>query len=78
MNVVFGQQALLGIISHIFFIGLAFFALRAIMFEKWIKKNHVFQAQLLYILLSITIGSIVSNFFLDISYWSRELPYLFG
>ncbi|MFC4410659.1 DUF1146 family protein [Chungangia koreensis] len=78
MNLMIGQQALLGIISHVFFIGLAFYALRAIMFDKWIKKNHVFQAQLLYILLSITIGSIVSNFFLDISYWSKELPFLFG
>ena len=77
MSLIIGQQALLGTISHIFFIALSFYALRAIMFEKWIKKNHVFQAQLLYILLSITIGSIVSNFFLDISYWSRDLPFLF-
>ena len=77
MSLIIGQQALLGIISHIFFIGLSFYALRAIMFDKWIKKHHVFQAQLLYILLSITIGSVVSNFFLEISYWSKELPYLF-
>jgi len=41
------------------------------------KKNRVFKIQLIYILLSIAIGSAVSNFFLQISSWSGKLPYLF-
>lgn len=72
-----GQQAVLGIISHVFFIGVSFYALQALMIDKFIKKNHVFQAQLLYIFLSILIGTSVSNFFLTISGWSNQLPYLF-
>ncbi|MCZ8537212.1 DUF1146 family protein [Paenisporosarcina quisquiliarum] len=73
-----GQQAILGILSHVFFIGITFFALRAVMIEKVVKKQHVFQVQLLYILLSIAIGSSVSNFFLNMSNWSKQLPFLFS
>jgi len=73
-----GQQAILGILSHVFFIGITFFALRAVMIEKVVKKQHVFQVQLLYILLSIAIGTSVSNFFLNMSNWSKQLPFLFS
>lgn len=78
MNDVFAHNPMLGIVSHIFFIGLSFYALQAIMPEKIIKKNHVFQSQILFILLSFAIGSTVSNFFLDISYWSGRIPTLFN
>ncbi|TWT03536.1 DUF1146 family protein [Planomicrobium sp. CPCC 101079] len=77
METVVGQQALISIFSHIFFTGVAFYALRAVMFEKWIRKQHVLQAQILYIFLSIAIGLAVSTFFLNISLWSRQLQYLF-
>jgi len=72
-----GQEALLGILSHIFFIAITFYALQAFMLEKIFKKNKVFQIQLIYILLSIAIGTTVSNFFLQVSNWSGKLPYLF-
>jgi len=72
-----GQEALIGILSHIFFIAITFYALQAFMLEKIFKKNKVFQIQLIYILFSIAIGSAVSNFFLQISNWSGKLPYLF-
>ncbi|MGE7914289.1 DUF1146 family protein [Lysinibacillus xylanilyticus] len=72
-----GQEALIGILSHIFFIAITFYALQAFMLEKLFKKNKVFQVQLIYILFSIAIGSAVSNFFLQISNWSGKLPYLF-
>ncbi|MDN3449804.1 DUF1146 family protein [Planococcus sp. APC 3906] len=77
METMIGQQALISIFSHIFFSGVAFYAMRAVMFEKWIRKEHVLQAQILYIFLSISIGLAVSTFFLNISVWSRQLPYLF-
>lgn len=77
MEIMIGQTALISIISHIFFVGVSFYALRAVMFEKWIRKHHVLQAQILYIFLSITIGMAVSTFFLNIASWSRQLPYLF-
>lgn len=78
MDGVFAFQPLLAIISHVFFIGVSFYALQALMLDKIIKKNHVFQAQILYIFLSIIIGATVSNFFLELSYWSRRLPFLFN
>ena len=61
----FGQQALLSIISHLAFIALAWYALQALNFEKFLRANRVFQARVLYLLLAIVLGSIVSNFFLD-------------
>lgn len=72
------HQPLLAIISHVFFIGVSFYAMRALMLDKIIKTNHVFQAQIIYIFLSIVIGTSVSNFFLELSYWSGRLPFIFS
>ncbi|MCH4826862.1 MAG: DUF1146 family protein [Planococcus sp. (in: firmicutes)] len=77
MENMIGQNALISIFSHIFFTGVAFYAMRALMIEKLIHKHHILQAQILYIFLSIAIGTMVSTFFLNISSWSRQLPYLF-
>lgn len=77
MHNIIAQQAVLGIISHLFFIAVSFYALRAVMLDKFLKANHVFQVQILYIFLSIVIGTTVSNFFLTLSSWSNQLPYLF-
>lgn len=71
-------QPLLAIVSHVFFIAVAFYALQAIMPDKIVRKNRVFQAQILFIFLSIMIGTAVSNFFLEISYWSGRLPFMFS
>jgi uncharacterized integral membrane protein (TIGR02327 family) len=70
----FGQQALISIFSHLLFIGLSWWALQAIHFDKLLRPNRVLQARVLYILLSIFIGSTVSNFFLDYLLWSKQLP----
>lgn len=72
----FGIQSLLGVISHILFIMLSFWALRAVRFENWIHKDHVKQAQVLYIFVSIAIGYTVSSFFLEFINLSKTLPYL--
>ncbi|HFQ6393661.1 TPA: DUF1146 family protein, partial [Listeria monocytogenes] len=44
------------IISHLLFIVIAFWALQAINYEKFIKKNHVTQARLLFVIISIVLG----------------------
>ncbi len=72
-----GQQAIIGIASHIFFVGVSFYALQALRLEQIFKKGRTFQIQVLYILLSIAIGSTVSDFFISFSSWSQQLPYLF-
>lgn len=72
-----GQQALFGIIAYIFFIGVTFYALQAFRLEQIFKKGKTFQIQVLYILLSIAIGSSVADFFINFTNWSQNLPYLF-
>ena len=77
MGLLSSEQALIAILANVFFIGISFYALQALMMDKIIKKNRVFQAQLFYILASIMIGSIVANFFLNLTNWSNQLPFLF-
>lgn len=77
LDYLYGVNPILAIVSHIFFIGVTFYALQAVLPSHLIKKNHVFQAQILFILVSIAIGWAVSNFFLEISYWSGRIPYFF-
>ncbi|WP_018661175.1 DUF1146 family protein [Heyndrickxia acidiproducens] len=73
----FGTQALISIIIQLFFIGMTFWILQGVNIEKIIKKNRIVQAKLLYIFLSIAIGSTVGNFFLDYLLWSQRLPLMF-
>lgn len=73
-----GAQAAIGIFSHILFIGITFYALQSLRLEQFFKKGHTFQIQLIYILLSIAIGSTVSNFLIQFTGWSKQLFYLFS
>ena len=70
----FGQQALLSILIHIVFIALSWWALQSLNYEKFLRKNRVFQARVLYVLLAIIMGSIVSDFLLNYLTWSQQLP----
>lgn len=72
-----GISSLLNIVSHLLFIGLSWWALQALDFERFLRKNRVAQARLLYLFLAITIGSAVSNFILDYLFWTQRIPYLF-
>lgn len=77
MDQLLGQQALLNIISHLLFITITWWSLQAIKIDSLIKPNHVLQARVLLILLTICIGTGVSNFFLDYLNWSQQIPFLF-
>ncbi|TFE04103.1 DUF1146 family protein [Jeotgalibacillus salarius] len=72
----FGQQALLSMMIHLIFIALTFWSMQALRFDKAIRPNRVLQARVLFILVSIAIGSSVANFFLSYTNWSQQLPYL--
>ncbi len=69
-----GVQALVSIISHLLFISITWWALQAVQYEKWMKPNKIIQIRLLLILVTIAIGSTVSNFFLDYIFLSQRLP----
>ncbi|WP_121663859.1 DUF1146 family protein [Metabacillus litoralis] len=73
----YGQLALISMVVHLAFIVVTWWALQALNIEKWIKAGKVIQAKVLLILLTIAIGSLVSNFFLDYLLWSQQLPSLF-
>ncbi|NLI67567.1 MAG: DUF1146 domain-containing protein [Bacilli bacterium] len=73
-----GYFSLISLFSHIFFIYVTWIAIQSVNFEVFIRKNHVREARLLIILLTIVIGSTVSNFVLDIIRWSQDLVYLFS
>ena len=73
----YGQLALISMVVHLAFIAVTWWALQALNIEKWIKAGKVIQAKVLLILLTISIGSLVSNFFLDYLLWSQHLPSLF-
>jgi uncharacterized integral membrane protein (TIGR02327 family) len=72
-----GQQALVSILLHLVFIAITWWTLQGVHIEKLLKPNRVLQARLFYILLTIALGSTVSNFFLDYFVWSKQLPFLF-
>lgn len=67
---------LLGIISHMLFIFLSFWAMKAMRIEKWIRTDHIQEARLLYFFLSIALGYTVSSFFLEFIGMSRNLALL--
>ncbi len=73
----YGQMALISMMVHLAFIIVTWWSLQALNIEKWIKAGKVIQARVLLILLTIAIGSMVSNFFLDYLLWSQQLPTLF-
>ena len=73
---VVGQQAVFGLLAHIFFIGISFYALQCLRLDQIFKKGKTFQIQLCYILFSIAIGSTVADFFIDFSTKSQQLQYL--
>lgn len=72
-----GMQSLITIVSHMFFILLSFWALKGIRIEKFIKKNNIGQARVLYLFIAITVGYTVSTFFIDLILNSQNLIFLF-
>ncbi|EUJ32704.1 putative membrane protein ywzB [Listeria floridensis FSL S10-1187] len=65
MYSIIAEQPMTIIISHLVFIVITFWALQAINYEKLLRKNHVVQARLLFAILSIVIGYLLSSFFID-------------
>jgi uncharacterized integral membrane protein (TIGR02327 family) len=72
-----GITALTGIISHIFFIVLTWKVLQSVRIEQIFKKGKIMEARVLFMLITIMIGSSVSRFFLEFLDWSQDLVYLF-
>ncbi len=72
-----GQFALIGMISHIFFIWLTWRVMLKLNFDPIIRKGHPQDGRIFLLFLAIMIGTGVSRFVLDILQWSQDLIYLF-
>lgn len=68
----------MSIILTIVFIGLSWWALQSLRFEKFVKNPNGAQAKLLQIFLSIVVGYEISRFFLDYLGWSLTFGNLFS
>ncbi|GEK90405.1 DUF1146 family protein [Alkalibacterium kapii] len=71
------MQSLINLVSHVFFIFVAFWSMQALKTDVSIKKNHIPQARTLYIVVSIAIGYTVSNFFIDFILSLQNIFFLF-
>lgn len=70
-------QSLLRLVSHVFFIGLSFWAIQSLRIDELFKKYRVQQIRMLYLLVSIALGFTISDFFLDFITHSQNLIYFF-
>lgn len=68
----------LSIILSIVFIGLSWWTLQAVRFERLLKRPNSAQAKLLQIFLSIVMGYELSRFFSDYLGWSLIIGDLFS
>ncbi len=72
-----GTQALINIASHFIFIFITWQVLQSVRLDELFKKNRIAEARIVIIFLTITIGSTVSHFFIDLINWSQQISYLF-
>lgn len=71
-----GQMAIIGILSHLFFIWLTWRFMLKMNFDPIVRKGHASEGRVFLLFIAIVIGSGVSRFVLDILQWSRDLTYL--
>lgn len=62
---VYGIPALVRVISHFSFIYLTFWSLQSIRTDQFFKKTNLIQIRMVYLLISIGIGYLVSSFLLE-------------
>lgn len=66
-------QSLITLFSHLFFIALSYWAVQSLRTDHLFKKNTPQQLKIFYVLLAVSIGYTVSNFFLDFMTYSQNL-----
>lgn len=71
-----GYYALLHIILHVVCVCISFWALKSIRTDQWFKSGYTAQIQTLIIMMSFALGSLVSNFIMDIIHFSQQLTWM--
>ena len=59
---------------YVVFVLISAFALSAVNFEKFIKKNKVIETRILVMILSFISGYLLTNFFIDFLEFSKIFP----
>lgn len=72
-----GVHALISIVIYLITIGLSFQIMKSVRVEKLIRKNKIFEAQLLLIFAAIALGFLVGNFFITLIDTSLQLSNFF-
>ncbi|MCI1466271.1 MAG: DUF1146 family protein [Lactobacillus sp.] len=72
-----GIHAVVSLITYLLTCGLSFKAVMALHVEKYDRKGHVFEAQVLALFLAIALGFLVGQFLLTLVDQSQALLYLF-
>ncbi len=72
-----GVHALISIVIYLITIGLSFQIMKSVRIEKIIRKNRIFDAQLLLIFAAIALGFLVGNFFITLIDTSLQLSNFF-
>ncbi|MCO6532042.1 MULTISPECIES: DUF1146 family protein [Lactobacillus] len=72
-----GVHALISIVIYLITIGLSFQIMKSVQVEKIIRKNKIFEAQLLLIFAAIALGFLVGNFFITLIDTSLQLSNFF-
>ncbi|MBI0033833.1 DUF1146 family protein [Lactobacillus sp. M0396] len=72
-----GVHALISIVIYLITIGLSFQIMKSVRIEKIIRKNRIFEAQLLLIFAAIALGFLVGNFFITLFDTSLQLSNFF-
>lgn len=73
----FGQQSAVSIVVHLLFFAITWWTLMGLRIDLLIKPGKTGHAKVLMILLTIAIGSAVSNFFLNYLIWAQQLQFMF-
>lgn len=50
---------------YVFFVMLSAYTLTGVNFDKWMKKNKIWEARALVLILSIIMGYLLTNFIVD-------------
>lgn len=69
-------QSFIQLASRVFFIVVTLWAVKGIRTDQWLKKQHIFQGQVLMLFGAIAIGYTVGSFFVDLIFASQDLLYL--
>lgn len=70
-------QSLITLFSHLFFIGLSYWAVQSVRTEHLFKKNASQQVRIFLLLLAVGIGYTVSSFFMEFMTYSQNLFFFF-